>query len=93
MYDYGSKENNIRYGQKTPPEYPLEKAETMISLWCSENDYFSSLIDVDILFTKLKNPLGKFLVPWPQFNHLDYMWAIDANTLVYQPIIAMLNRL
>jgi len=33
------------------------------------------------------------LVDWPDFNHLDFVSAIDADTLVYNKIVdAMLNE-
>jgi hypothetical protein len=49
--------------------------------------------DVDQLASKLPNLLGKFLVPNPKFNHLDFLWAIDQRTLVYDLIIAQIQNL
>ncbi|PSN34872.1 hypothetical protein C0J52_25734 [Blattella germanica] len=48
--------------------------------------------DVDELYKKLGNPIGKFLVPFKKFNHLDYMWAKHAPQLVYNDIIALMNK-
>jgi hypothetical protein len=49
--------------------------------------------DVDQLASNLPNLLGKFLVPLPAFNHLDFMYAIDGYTLVYSKIISQMNSL
>ena len=54
---------------------------------------FISPQDVDELSTKLPNLLGKFLVPLKAFNHLDYLWAIDADTLVYKTVIDNMESL
>jgi hypothetical protein len=54
---------------------------------------FISSQDVDQLASKLPNLLGKFLVSLPAFNHLDYLWAIDADTLVYNTVISQMDSL
>jgi len=54
---------------------------------------FISSQDVDQLASKLPNLLGKFLVQLPEFNHLDFLWAIDADTLVYNQVISQMENL
>jgi len=54
---------------------------------------FISSQDVEQLASKLPNLLQQYLVPLPEFNHLDYLWAINADTLVYKPIIEKMNSL
>jgi hypothetical protein len=49
--------------------------------------------DVHELASKLPNLIGKFLVPLPAFNHLDFLWAIDQDTLVYNVILAQMESL
>ena len=49
--------------------------------------------DVERLASQLPNLLGKFLVPLQEFNHLDYMWAMDGDILVYNKIISQMNSL
>jgi len=63
--------------------------------WSFANVLFTLLLisaqDVDQLASKLPNLVGKYLVPLREFNHIDYVWAIDADTLVYKPMISKLN--
>jgi lysosomal acid lipase/cholesteryl ester hydrolase len=35
----------------------------------------------------LPNLIDDYLVPYPNWNHLDYLWGIDANTLVYPEVL------
>jgi len=47
--------------------------------------------DVEQLASKLPNLVGKFLVPLPLFNHLDFLWGTDADILVYNKIISQMD--
>jgi hypothetical protein len=46
---------------------------------------------VDKLSEKLPNLLGKFQVPLKSFNHLDFLWAIDVESLVYDKVIGFIE--
>ena len=48
--------------------------------------------DVERLYRQLSNPIGKIRVPQDTFNHLDYLWAIDGRTLVYEKVISIMSR-
>lgn len=48
--------------------------------------------DVQKLYSKLGNPIGKFRVPLDEFNHLDFLWGKDANILLYDKILSLLSR-
>ena len=45
---------------------------------------FNFLQDVIRLTSELPNLFKSYEVPFPKWNHLDFLWAIDANTLLYQ---------
>ncbi|CAL1688829.1 unnamed protein product [Lasius platythorax] len=92
QYDYGWISNKIRYGSFTPPVYDLKNIEVPVYLHYSSNDWLSNVKDVDRLYTELGNPFGKFRVPHNSFNHLDFMWANDVKTLLYDKILSLMTN-
>jgi len=91
-FDWGRKENMIRYGQEKPPEYSLDKVTCPVVLCWSDNDILADPTDVTWLAEQLPNMVEKYRVPLSAFNHLDYLWAIDADTLVYNHVIENLKK-
>ena len=43
--------------------------------------------DVIKLTSLLGNLYSSYDVPFAKWNHLDYLWGIDADTLVYNELI------
>lgn len=48
--------------------------------------------DVEKLANELPRLEEKYKVPMEMFNHIDFMFAVDAPTLVYQPTINYLKK-
>lgn len=92
QWDYGLIGNWAHYKHLYPPEYALEKITAPVYLIYSHNDWLAAETDVNRLYNKLGNCQGKFLVADRSFNHLDYMYAIDAPELVYSKVIALAAR-
>lgn len=91
QFDYGPDVNIVTYGTLTPPEYPLHKITLPIALFSSENDWLASEIDVSNLYAHLANPLEHYVVPLKEFNHIDFLWAIDAPKLLYNKLLQLLG--
>lgn len=93
FYDYGSEGNKHKYGSKYPPEYNLESITNKnIALLSSLNDWLADPKDVNILRQKLKVKLiDDYIIPDNQWNHLDFIWAIDAGKLVNGRVIKLLH--
>ncbi|XP_033217874.1 lipase 3-like [Belonocnema kinseyi] len=91
-YDYGMLRNIRIYNSTVPPDYDLSKIEIPIALFYGDNDWLASTADVDRLYQQLPKALGKFRIDYPKFNHLDFMWAIDAPKLVYKKMISMMEK-
>lgn len=80
------------YNSAHPPEYDLTKADVPIALHYSRNDWMAAERDVERLAEKLPNVIGRFLVKFDKFNHLDYMWAIDVRPFLYDRVLDLINR-
>ncbi|XP_026497966.2 lipase 3-like [Vanessa tameamea] len=93
QFDYGSKDNLKIYGTEKPPKYDLSKITLPITLFWAENDLLSSEKDVQLLFENLPPSSRQiYKVPDQDFNHLDYLWAIDVSKLVNEEVINTLNN-
>ncbi|CAG9840494.1 unnamed protein product [Diabrotica balteata] len=91
-YDYGEVGNMIEYGTKTPPLYNITSIRTPIYLMYAMNDWLSNPEDVFRFASGLKNLAGLYKIKMDSFNHVDYIFGKDAETLVYQPLIKFLSN-
>lgn len=92
QYDYGFINNFIKYQQFAPPDYDLSKVTAPGYLFHAKNDWVCSTIDVERLYSELSNVLGKFLIPKPMFNHLDFVFGSSAPELVYRNVLKVLSK-
>ncbi|XP_071642183.1 uncharacterized protein [Temnothorax longispinosus] len=92
QYDHGIFGDEDLYGTSTPPSYDLSKIKVPIYLYYSENDWLANVKDVEKLYSELGNPAGKILIADKKFNHVDYVWAKDVKTLVYDQIISQMKK-
>lgn len=88
QYDHESL-NFYRYGQLFPPSYRLAGHTAPMSFYHSTNDWMATPNDVNILYNRLGSSQVqlKYLVPQPQFNHMDFVWAINVRSLVYNRVV------
>ncbi|XP_071568728.1 lipase 3-like isoform X1 [Temnothorax nylanderi] len=91
-YDYGIAENYKRYKQKTAPSYDLKKITAPIILFYSANDMIVTKENVLELGKRLPNVLLTEEVPYKLFNHLDFTWAINAKTLLYDRVLELIQK-
>ncbi|XP_058798015.1 lipase 3-like isoform X1 [Phymastichus coffea] len=82
-YDYGFEKNLEVYHSPEPPEYDLRKVRVPIGLFWSENDLISTAEDVRHIHDLLPLTILYHKVQYPNFNHLDYLFAINAPEVVY----------
>jgi len=86
-YDFGKKGNNEAYGQDHPPEFSIEAVKIPVASYWSQNDWLAEPQDVLRYLTRLPNKYATYEVPFELWNHLDYLWGIDAKTILYPEII------
>lgn len=93
-YDYGSKMNMKKYGQKNPPAFDMNKITNQnIALFCGNNDKLASPPDVDVLRARLPvKPVMDYTIPYQKWNHFDFLIGIDNNKYVIKPMLDLLSR-
>lgn len=91
QFDFGLAMNLLRYGSISPPDYDLRGITAKVFLHYSENDWMAAVKDVDELSSKLGNLGGKILISDPKFNHLDFTYARDADTLLYNRVLDIIR--
>jgi lysosomal acid lipase/cholesteryl ester hydrolase len=90
-FDYGAEGNVEKYGKLTPPIYDLTKITTKVALFWGENDLFADKDDVAKLAEDLKDVLKTdYRVPYDKFTHLDFQWALNAKSVLYEQVIELL---
>ncbi|XP_044729301.1 gastric triacylglycerol lipase-like [Chrysoperla carnea] len=91
-YDFGGKENEARYGTKTPPQYNISQITVPIALYCGQNDWLSQLKDVERFWEEVPTKLTKYVIPYDNFNHGDFIWAKDVKTLLYNQLLSDIKK-
>ncbi|XP_033306103.1 lipase 1-like [Bombus bifarius] len=91
QYDYGAKRNMEIYKSTEPPKYNISKITMPITLFCGDNDWLSSPVDVMRLSNELPRKPIIYKVPFAKFNHIDFLWATDVVELVYKKLLDMLS--
>ncbi|KAH8271822.1 hypothetical protein KR044_007045, partial [Drosophila immigrans] len=91
QYDYGNDNQRI-YGRATPPDYPLERITAPVGLYYAQNDYLTSVVDVQRLAKRLPNVVVNHLYANKKFNHVDMIWGISSRRLA-QPQFLEVMRL
>ncbi|KAF2074882.1 hypothetical protein CYY_003801 [Polysphondylium violaceum] len=94
MFDYGLVGNILKYDSDHPPIYDLSKFPTnvKVALFSGTLDELADPVDVQQLFSTLPK---ESIINWSiihNYAHLDYVWALDANQLIYPQIIEYLHN-
>ncbi|CAL5403400.1 unnamed protein product [Camellia sinensis] len=93
MYDYGNEDdNNKHYGQPTPPVYDMASIPNDVPLFIGYGgqDDLADVKDVKKLLGTLKNHDADKLVTLyrEEYAHADFVLGVNANQVVYDPLMA-----
>jgi len=58
-----------------------------VALYYGQNDWLAPPEDVEMLHRELPNVVEKYLVKDKEFNHLDFIWGIDARELLWDRML------
>jgi len=89
-YDWGSKKENFQHhGPHGIPTYKLEDVTTPLAVYYGMNDWLAAAEDVLKTVSVLPNILPGMLhmIELPTWNHLDFLWGIDADKYVYADVL------
>ena len=93
MFNYGDESENWRhYGQRNPPTYNMTSIPNDLPLFLAYGgkDTLSDVNDVQVLLKNLKDHDGDKLVLLfrEDYAHVDFVFGVNANQVVYNPLIA-----
>lgn len=92
-FDYGDEDSNYQvYGDTVPPDYTLSQVQVPVILYWGDNDWVAAPEDVHRLAAQLPRLIASIMVPYKRFNHVDFMWAKDADVLLYKPVIEIIQN-
>ncbi|XP_037580482.1 lipase lipl-1-like [Dermacentor silvarum] len=92
-YDYGLLENQKRYGQVTPPQFPLEKVRSRIGLFRGPSDRLADPTDIDDLVKQIGKVVAlNYDVPQQTFQHLDFVLGSYATEILHEPMIQFVSN-
>lgn len=91
-FDYGRAGNMKEYGTEAPPKYNVQHITLPLVLISAENDWLASSADVNKLAVQLPNLISHYKVPFAEFNHVDFLYAVDAPKLVYRKLLQLMEE-
>merc|ERR1719244_1078257 len=91
--DWGTDERNIaHHGTATPPLYHLKDVNTRVALFWGDNDWLTAEEDLFKILIEVPNVAHKFHIEFPQWNHLDHLYAIDIDKYQNDDLVALLAQ-
>jgi len=93
-YDFGSAEaNRAAYnGSDTPPVYTLDKVTAPVSAYYGNNDWLVVPEDAQRAISEYPNLVSSYEVPYKAFNHIDFVSAIDVDSLLYPEVLQQMSK-
>ncbi|CAH8842441.1 unnamed protein product [Trichobilharzia szidati] len=90
-YDYGDEKNVEIYGQPDPPLYDISKLKVPIVIYYGGHDWLASPKDVRKLAKQINYTVSgvHYL---PHYNHLDFVWGLDAGKVLYPSVLKHLSN-
>lgn len=92
-YEYLTRhENEKHYGQAHPPCYDLSQMAAPIAIFSGGKDKLADPSDVQKTASQLNQTLIKYQTEIDYYEHMDFVWGLDASTVLYPEIISLLRQ-
>ncbi|XP_054838913.1 lipase member M-like isoform X1 [Eublepharis macularius] len=88
-FDYGSKNRDI-YNMNTPPFYRIEDMTVPTAVWSAGEDIAVDETDTELLLPRIRNLI--FYKNIPDWQHMDYVWGLDAPQCLYPDILGLMQK-
>ncbi|NWX92945.1 LIPM Lipase, partial [Nothoprocta pentlandii] len=89
QFDYGKK-NQEKYHQPSPPFYRIEDMTVPMAVWSGGQDWVSPTREMKRLFPRIPNLIHH--EHFPDWNHFDQIWGLDAPQRMYRKIIDLMEK-
>ncbi|XP_075698771.1 lysosomal acid lipase/cholesteryl ester hydrolase-like [Rhinoderma darwinii] len=89
-FDWGYEGNMKHYNQSTPPLYNVTNMNVPTALWSGGHDWLADQLDIASLLPKLRNLVYHKQIP--KWEHLDFIWGLDAPQCMYNKILELLEK-
>jgi pimeloyl-ACP methyl ester carboxylesterase len=92
-YEYGSLEKNQEhYNQTIPPAYPIRPMTVPTAIFSGGEDWLADPTDANYIFDQIQSQTLVFRKFIPDYNHMDFVWGITANKLIYPDLLDQMKK-
>uniref|UniRef100_A0A8D0C2F2 Partial AB-hydrolase lipase domain-containing protein n=1 Tax=Salvator merianae TaxID=96440 RepID=A0A8D0C2F2_SALMN len=93
--DYTSLKNVLHwrqafFSQTNPPFYKIEEITVPIAVWAGGRDWLARSKEIFLFLPRIHNLI--LVKEFPDWNHWDFIWGIDAHQRLYVEVLALMEQ-